>query len=200
MNMIKNEEDTQPETKVVNQAEVILFNKMLEKRVIMVTGPVNKEMSDRVIQQLLCLAVQEPSKDITLLINSPGGHVTEGLAIHDVMKSIPCDVSTICMGMAASMGSFLLASGTKGKRFSLPNAEIMIHQVSGGISGKVTDMKIHANLLKDTKVKLNQMLADYTGKNIEQIEKDTNRDNFLTANKAAEYGLVDEVITKLPFF
>lgn len=200
MKIVKNKEETQPTVKGINQTEVILFNKMLEKRVVMVTGEVNKEMSDRVIQQLLCLAVQDPEKDITLLINSPGGHVTEGLAIHDVMEAIPCDVSTICMGMAASMGSFLLASGTKGKRFSLPNSEIMIHQVLGGIQGKVTDMVIQAKMLKSTKIKLNKMLSNYTGQSIEKIEEDTDRDNFLTADQAAEYGLIDGVITKLPFF
>lgn len=200
MNMIKNEEESQTKNKTVNQADVLLFNKLLEKRVVMVTGEVNKEMSDKVIQQLFCLAMQDPTKDITLLINSPGGHVTEGLAIHDVMKSLPCDVSTICMGMAASMGSFLLAAGEKGKRFSLPNAEIMIHQVLGGIEGKVTDMLIQAKMLKSTGVKLNKMLSEYTGKSVEQIEKDTNRDNFLTAEEAAKYGLIDEVITQLPFF
>lgn len=200
MKTVKNKEETQPTVKGINQTEVILFNKMLEKRVVMVTGEVNKEMSDRVIQQLLCLAVQDPEKDITLLINSPGGHVTEGLAIHDVMEAIPCDVSTICMGMAASMGSFLLASGTKGKRFSFPNSEIMIHQVLGGIQGKVTDMAIQAKMLKRTKIKLNKMLSNYTGQSIEKIEEDTDRDNFLTADQAAEYGLIDGVITKLPFF
>lgn len=200
MKTVKSKEENQPTAKGINQTEVILFNKMLEKRVVMVTGEVNKEMSDRVIQQLLCLAVQDPEKDITLLINSPGGHVTEGLAIHDVMEAIPCDVSTICMGMAASMGSFLLASGTKGKRFSLPNSEIMIHQVLGGIQGKVTDMVIQAKMLKSTKIKLNKMLSNYTGQSIEKIEEDTDRDNFLTADQAAEYGLIDGVITKLPFF
>lgn len=199
MDIFKNESDKAPEVKTPNPVESVLFNKMLEKRVIMLTGEVNKEMSDKVIQQLLCLAVQDPEKDITILINSPGGHVTEGLAIHDVMKSLPCEVSTICMGLAASMGSFLLASGTKGKRYSFANSEIMIHQVLGGIGGKVTDMEIQANLLMDTKNKLNKMLSEYTGQTVEKIVEDTDRDYFLTATRAAEYGIIDKVITKIPF-
>ena len=148
--------------------------------------------------QLLYLEGQDPDKDISLYINSPGGSITDGMAIHDTMKYIKCDVSTICVGMAASMGAFLLASGTKGKRFALPNAEIMIHQPligGGGISGQATDIKIHADHIIRIKEKMNTMLSEYTGQPLEVIKADTERDNYLTAQQAADYGLIDKVIS-----
>ena len=149
-----------------------------------------------VVAQLLYLEGQDPSKDISLYINSPGGSVTAGLAIYDTMQYIKCDVSTICIGMAASMGAFLLAAGAKGKRFALPNSEIMIHQPSGGAQGQATDIMIHADHIIATKKKLNEILAEKTGQPIEVIMKDTERDNFMTAEQAAAYGLVDKVIAK----
>lgn len=151
-----------------------------------------------VVAQLLYLESQDPEKDISLYINSPGGSVTAGMAIYDTMQYIKCDVSTICIGMAASMGSFLLSSGAKGKRFALPNAEIMIHQplIAGGLSGQCTDIKIRADHLVRTKEHLNRILSENTGKSVEIIEKDTDRDNFMTASEAAEYGLIDKVINK----
>ena len=151
--------------------------------------------------QLLYLEGQDPDKDISLYINSPGGSISAGMAIHDTIQYIKCDVSTICMGMAASMGAFLLASGTKGKRFALPNAEIMIHQPliaggqGGGLSGQATDIKIHADHLVRTRAKMNRLLSEYTGQPLEKVELDTERDNFLSAQEAKEYGLIDEVIT-----
>ena len=151
--------------------------------------------------QLLYLEGQDPDKDISLYINSPGGSISAGMAIHDTIQYIKCDVSTICMGMAASMGAFLLASGTKGKRFALPNAEIMIHQPliaggqGGGLSGQATDIKIHADHLVRTRTKMNRLLSEYTGQPLEKVELDTERDNFLSAQEAKEYGLIDEVIT-----
>ena len=154
-----------------------------------------------VVAQLLYLEGQDPDKDISLYINSPGGSISAGMAIHDTIQYIKCDVSTICMGMAASMGAFLLASGTKGKRFALPNAEIMIHQPliaggqGGGLSGQATDIKIHADHLVRTRAKMNRLLSEYTGQPLEKVELDTERDNFLSAQEAKEYGLIDEVIT-----
>ena len=146
--------------------------------------------------QLLYLEGQDPTKDISLYINSPGGSVTAGMSIYDTMQYIKCDVSTICMGMAASMGAFLLAAGTKGKRLALPNSDIMIHQPSGGAQGQATDILIHANHIARTKKKLNEILAERTGQPLEVIERDTERDNFMTAQEAADYGLVDKVIYK----
>ena len=148
-------------------------------------------------RQLLYLEGQDPDKDISLYINSPGGSISAGMAIHDTIQYIKCDVSTICMGMAASMGAFLLASGTKGKRFALPNAEIMIHQplIAGGLSGQATDIKIHADHIIRTRAKMNRLLSEYTGQPLEKVEQDTERDNFLSAQEAKEYGLIDEVIT-----
>ena len=155
-----------------------------------------------IIAQLLYLEGQDPEKDISFYINSPGGSITDGMAIHDTMQYIKCDVSTICVGMAASMGAFLLASGTKGKRFALPNSEILIHQPlisggqGGGLSGQASDIQIHANHLVQIKKKMNRMLSEYTGQPLEVVEKDTDRDNYLTAEEAKAYGLIDEIIVK----
>ena len=149
-----------------------------------------------VVAQLLYLEAQDPDKDVYLYINSPGGSITAGMAIYDTMNYIKCDVSTICVGMAASMGAFLLSSGAKGKRFALPNAEVMIHQPLGGMQGQATDIKIHADRIIKIKEKLNKLLSEQTGKPLEVIEKDTERDNFMTADEAQAYGLVDKVITK----
>lgn len=174
-----------------------IFSRLLNDRIIMLSDEVNDATASLVVAQLLYLEGQDPEKDISLYINSPGGSISAGLAIHDTMKYIKCDVSTICMGMAASMGAFLLASGTKGKRMALPNSEIMIHQpLMGGLKGQATDIKIHADHIVRTKERLNKMLSDYTGQTIEQIALDTERDNFLSAQQALEYGLIDTVIEK----
>nr|WP_319488089.1 ATP-dependent Clp endopeptidase proteolytic subunit ClpP [uncultured Caproiciproducens sp.] len=171
-----------------------IFSRLLNDRIVMLTEEVNDTTSSLVIAQLLYLEGQDPSKDISLYINSPGGSVTAGLAIYDTMQYIKCDVSTICMGMAASMGAFLLAAGAKGKRYALPNSDIMIHQPSGGAQGQATDVMIHADHIIATKKKLNEILAERTGQPIEIITKDTERDNFMTAETAAKYGLIDKVI------
>ena len=160
----------------------------------MLTEEVNDTSASVVVAQLLYLEGQDPSKDISLYINSPGGSVTAGMSIYDTMQYIKCDVSTICMGMAASMGAFLLAAGTKGKRLALPNSDIMIHQPSGGAQGQATDIMIHADHIIRTKKKLNQILSERTGQPLEVIERDTERDNFMTAEEAAAYGLIDKVI------
>ena len=173
-----------------------IFSRLLNDRIIMLTGEVNDAMASVVVAQLLYLEGQDPEKDISVYINSPGGSVTSGLAIYDTMQYIRCDVSTICMGMAASMGAFLLSAGTKGKRFALPNSDIMIHQPSGGAQGQATDILIHANHIARTKKKLNEILAERTGQPLEVIERDTERDNFMSAQEAADYGLVDKVIYK----
>ena len=162
----------------------------------MLTGEVDDAMASVVVAQLLYLEGQDPEKDISVYINSPGGSVTSGMAIYDTMQYIRCDVSTICMGMAASMGAFLLSAGTKGKRFALPNSDIMIHQPSGGAQGQATDINIHAQHILDIKKRLNEILAKNTGQPLEVIERDTERDNFMTAQQAMEYGLVDKVIEK----
>ena len=162
----------------------------------MLTDEVNDVTSSLVVAQLLYLEGQDPSKDISLYINSPGGSVTAGMAIYDTMQYIKCDVSTICMGMAASMGAFLLAAGTKGKRLSLPNSDIMIHQPSGGAKGQATDIMIHANYITKKKKLLNEILAERTGQPLETIMQDTERDNFMTAQEALEYGLIDRIIDK----
>ncbi len=161
----------------------------------MLCEEVNDTSASLVVAQLLYLEGQDPDKDISLYINSPGGSVTAGLAIYDTMQYIKCDVSTICIGMAASMGAFLLSSGAKGKRLALPNSEIMIHQPMGGMQGQVTDIKIHAERYLRIKENLNKMLADNTGKPLEIIQRDTERDNFMSAQEAMEYGLIDKVIT-----
>ena len=173
-----------------------IFSRLLNDRIIMLTDEVNDVTSSLVVAQLLYLEGQDPSKDISLYINSPGGSVTAGMAIYDTMQYIRCDVSTICMGMAASMGAFLLAAGTKGKRLSLPNSDIMIHQPSGGAKGQATDIMIHANYITKKKKLLNEILAERTGQPLEIIMQDTERDNFMTAQEALEYGLIDRIIDK----
>ena len=172
-----------------------IFSRLLKERIIMLGDQVSDQSAELIVAQLLFLEGEDPEKDIQFYINSPGGSVTAGLAIYDTMQFIKCDVSTICVGMAASMGSFLLAGGTKGKRFSLPNSEILIHQPSGGTEGQASDMLIAAEHIKKTREKLNRILAENTGKPIEQIALDTERDNYLTAQEAMEYGLIDKVIT-----
>ena len=173
-----------------------IFSRLLNDRIIMLTGEVDDAMASVVVAQRLYLEGQDPEKDISVYINSPGGSVTSGMAIYDTMQYIRCDVSTICMGMAASMGAFLLSAGTKGKRFALPNSDIMIHQPSGGAQGQATDINIHAQHILDIKKRLNEILAKNTGQPLEVIERDTERDNFMTAQQAMEYGLVDKVIEK----
>ena len=173
-----------------------IFSRLLNDRIIMLTDEVNDVTSSLVVAQLLFLEGQDPSKDISLYINSPGGSVTAGMAIYDTMQYIKCDVSTICMGMAASMGDFLLAAGAKGKRLSLPNSDIMIHQPSGGAKGQATDIMIHANYITKKKQLLNEILAERTGQSLETIMRDTERDNFMTAQEALEYGLIDKIIDK----
>lgn len=171
-----------------------IFSRLLNDRIIFLSEEVNDTTASLVVAQLLYLEAQDPDKDIQFYINSPGGSVTAGMAIYDTMKYIKCDVSTICVGMAASMGAFLLSSGTKGKRFALPNAEIMIHQPSGGAKGQVTDIQIHAQRILDIKKRLNEILAENTGKPYEQVAADCERDHFLSAEEAKEYGIVDQVI------
>ena len=173
-----------------------IFSRLLNDRIIMLNEEVNATTASLVVAQLLYLEGQDPNKDISLYINSPGGSVTDGMAIYDTMQYIKCDVSTICMGMAASMGAFLLAAGTKGKRYALPNADIMIHQPSGGAQGQATDIEIHTQHILHTKQKLNEILAKNTGQPLETIKADTERDNFMTAQQALEYGLIDKVIEK----
>ena len=171
-----------------------IFSRLLNDRIVMLNEDVNSASAGVIVAQLLYLEGQDPEEDISLYINSPGGVITDGMAIYDTMQYIKCDVSTICIGMAASMGSFLLAAGTKGKRFALPNSEIMIHQPSGGAQGQATDISIHADHILRTKKRLNTILSQRTGQPIEVIERDTERDNFMTAQQALEYGLIDKVI------
>ena len=171
-----------------------IFSRLLNDRIVMLNEDVNNASAGVIVAQLLYLEGQDPEKDISLYINSPGGVITDGMAIYDTMQYIKCDVSTICIGMAASMGSFLLAAGAKGKRFALPNSEIMIHQPSGGAQGQATDISIHADHILRTKKRLNTILSPRTGQPIEVIERDTERDNFMTAQQALEYGLIDKVI------
>ena len=173
-----------------------IYSRLLNDRIIMLCEEVNDTTASLVVAQLLYLEAQDPDKDISLYINSPGGSVTAGMAIYDTMNYIKCDVSTICIGMAASMGAFLLSSGAKGKRFALPNSEIMIHQPLGGMQGQASDIKIHADHILHTRERLNRILASNTGKPLEIIERDTERDNFMTAAEAAEYGLIDKVYEK----
>ena len=173
-----------------------IFSRLLNDRIIMLNEEVNATTASLVVAQLLYLEGQDPSKDISLYINSPGGSVTDGLAIYDTMRYIKCDVSTICMGLAASMGAFLLSAGTKGKRYALPNADIMIHQPSGGYQGQATDIQIHTNHILHIKQKLNTILSENTGQPLDVIARDTERDNFMTAAQALEYGLIDKVIEK----
>lgn len=171
-----------------------IYSKLLNDRIIFLGGEVNDDIANLIVAQLLYLESQDPDKDIHLYINSPGGVVTAGFAIYDTMKYIKCDVSTICVGMAASMGAFLLAGGEKGKRYALKNADIMIHQPSGGSKGQATDMKIMVDWVLGHKRRLNRILSENTGKSIEQIEIDTDRDNFMSADAAKEYGLIDKVL------
>lgn len=173
-----------------------IFSRLLNDRIIILNEEVNNASAGVVVAQLLYLEGQDPEKDISLYINSPGGVITDGMAIYDTMQYIKCDVSTICLGMAASMGAFLLAAGAKGKRFALPNSEIMIHQPSGGAQGQATDISIHANHILRVKDKLNHILSERTGQPLEIIQKDTERDNFMTAQEALEYGLIDKVLEK----
>ncbi len=171
-----------------------IFSRLLNDRIILLNEDVNSASAGVIVAQLLYLEGQDPEKDISLYINSPGGVITDGMAIYDTMQYIKCDVSTICIGMAASMGAFLLAAGAKGKRFALPNSEIMIHQPSGGAQGQATDISIHANHILHVKKKLNTILSERTGQPLEVVERDTERDNFMTAQEALEYGLIDKVI------
>ena len=173
-----------------------IFSRLLNDRIVILNDEVNSATASVVVAQLLYLESQDPTKDISLYINSPGGSVTDGFAIYDTMNYIKCDVSTICMGMAASMGAFLLSSGAKGKRIALPNSTIMIHQPLGGYKGQATDMEIHTKYMLDTKARLNQILSENTGKPLDVIKNDTERDNFMTAQQAMEYGLIDKVIDK----
>ncbi len=173
-----------------------IFSRLLNDRIVMLTDEVNNTTASLVVAQLLYLEGQDATKDIHLYINSPGGSVTAGMSIFDTMQYIKCDVSTICMGMAASMGAFLLSAGAKGKRYTLPNSTIMIHQPSGGAQGQATDIMIHADYIVKTKQRLNQILAENTGQPIEVIARDTERDNFMDAEAALAYGLVDKIISK----
>ncbi|MBQ7235967.1 MAG: ATP-dependent Clp endopeptidase proteolytic subunit ClpP [Clostridia bacterium] len=175
-----------------------IYSRLLEDRVIFLTGEINDAVADAVVAQLIFLESKDPNKDICLYINSPGGSVTAGMAIYDTMNYIKCDVSTICIGLAASMGAFLLSSGAKGKRYALPNSEIMIHQPLGGAQGQASDIKIQADHIIKTKHRLNTILAANSGKPYEVVEKDTDRDNYLSAEDAKEYGLIDAVIAKRP--
>ena len=171
-----------------------IFSRLLNDRIVFLSDEVNDATASLVVAQLLFLEAEDPDKDIYFYINSPGGSVTAGMAIYDTMNFIKCDVSTICIGMAASMGAFLLSSGAKGKRIALPNSEIMIHQPLGGARGQATDIKIQADLILRTRDNLNRILANNTGRSIEEIARDTERDNFMTANQALEYGLIDKVL------
>ena len=173
-----------------------IFSRLLNDRIIFLSEEVNDTTASLIVAQLLYLEAQDPDKDIQFYINSPGGSVTAGMAIYDTMQYIKCDVSTICIGMAASMGAFLLSSGAKGKRFALPNAEIMIHQPSAGTQGQITDMAIHLKRLEIVKERMNRILSENTGKSIETVTADCERDNFMTAQEALEYGLIDQVIER----
>ncbi|EYE89007.1 ATP-dependent Clp protease proteolytic subunit [Fervidicella metallireducens AeB] len=173
-----------------------IYSRLLKERIVFLGDEVNDQTASLVVAQLLFLEAEDPDKDIYLYINSPGGSITAGMAIYDTMNYIKPDVATICTGMAASMGAFLLAAGAKGKRFSLPNSTIMIHQPLGGAKGQASDIAIHAEYIIKTKKKLNEILSERTGQPLEKIERDTDRDNFMSAQEALEYGLIDEVITK----
>lgn len=175
-----------------------IYSRLLEERVIFLLGEVNEESANLVVAQMFYLYHQDPKADIHFYINSPGGSVTDGMGIYDVMKYVTCDVATYCIGLAASMGSTLLAAGTKGKRYALPHAEVMIHQVLGGARGPATDIEIRTRHLLRTKDAMNRLLAQMTGQPLERVQKDTDRDNFMTAQEAKEYGLIDHVIDKIP--
>jgi ATP-dependent Clp protease protease subunit len=173
-----------------------LYSRLLEDRIIFLSGPIDDNVANTVVAQLLYLEGKDPTKDICLYINSPGGSVSAGLAIYDTMNYIKCDVSTICIGMAASMGAFLLSSGTKGKRYALPNSEIMIHQPLGGAQGQASDIKIHAEHILRTKAKLNRILSENSGNDLATIERDTDRDYYMSAEEARAYGLIDKVFVR----
>lgn len=173
-----------------------IYSRLLKERVIFLTGQVEDHMANLIVAQLLFLESENPEKDIYIYINSPGGSVTAGLAIYDTMRYIKCDIATVCVGQAASMGAFLLSGGTKGKRYCLPNARVMIHQPLGGFQGQATDFEIHAREILTIKEKLNRLMAEHTGKSYEEIVKGTERDNFLSAQQALEYGLVDTIFVK----
>ena len=176
-----------------------IYSRLLKDRIVFCSGTVESTMADIIIAQLLFLESEDPKKDITLYIHSPGGHVTAGMAIYDTMQLIKPDVATVCTGMAASMGAVLLTAGAKGKRYVLPNAEVMIHQPLGGMEGQATDIEIHANHIIRTKDRLNHIISYHSGQKFEKVEKDTDRDNFMTAEQAVDYGLVDKVIGNLEF-
>lgn len=173
-----------------------IYSRLLKDRIIFISGEINDQMADLIVAQLLFLESEDPNKDIQMYINSPGGSVSAGFAIYDTMQYVKCDVSTICIGMAASMGAFLLAAGEKGKRFALPNSDIMIHQPLGGAQGQAEDIRIHAEKIIKIREKLNQILSERTGQPLDVIERDTDRDKFLEAQEAKEYGLIDKVIEK----
>ncbi|MBU2578911.1 ATP-dependent Clp protease proteolytic subunit, partial [Patescibacteria group bacterium] len=171
-----------------------IFSRLLEERVVFITGPIDDGLANLVIAEILFLAAKDPARDIQIYINTPGGVVTAGLAIYDTMQHVDCDISTICVGTAASMGATLLAAGTPGKRFALPNAEILLHQVAGGVTGQATEVEIMAKQILKTREKLNQILVKHTGQSLKKIEQDTDRDFYLSAEQAKEYGIIDEVI------
>src|SRR5690625_2768729 len=173
-----------------------IYSRLLKDRIIMLGSPIDDNVANSIVAQLLFLEAEDPNKDISLYINSPGGSITAGMAIYDTMQFIKSDVSTICIGMAASMGAFLLAAGTKGKRFALPNSEVMIHQPLGGTQGQASDIEIHAKRIIRMREKLNQILADRTGQPLDVIQADTDRDNFMSAERAVEYGLIDKVLER----
>jgi|LakMenEpi03Aug12_release.lakeMendotaPanAssembly.Ray.scaffolds.fasta_scaffold03237_4 ATP-dependent Clp protease protease subunit len=181
-----------------NDRAMDIYSRLLEERVIFLLGEVNEESANLVVAQMFFLYHQDPKADIHFYINSPGGSVTDGMGVYDVMKYISCDVATYCIGLAASMGSTLLAAGTKGKRYALPHAEVMIHQVLGGARGPATDIEIRTKHLLRTKDSMNRLLAQMTGQPLARVEKDTDRDNFMSAQEAKEYGLIDHVIDKIP--
>lgn len=171
-----------------------IYSRLLKDRIVFLGTGINDQVANAVIAQMLFLSNENPSKDITLYIHSPGGHVTAGLAIYDTMQYVKCDVSTVCIGMAASMGAILLCGGTKGKRFALPNAEVMIHQPLGGVEGQATDISIHATHILKTKSRLNEIIVKHSGQKMAKVERDTDRDYFMSADEAKEYGIIDEVI------
>ncbi|WP_281418614.1 ATP-dependent Clp endopeptidase proteolytic subunit ClpP [Desertibacillus haloalkaliphilus] len=174
-----------------------IYSRLLKDRIIFIGSPIDDQIANSVVAQLLFLAADDPEKDISLYINSPGGSITAGMAIYDTMQYIKPDVSTICVGMAASMGSFLLMAGAKNKRFALPNSEVMIHQPLGGVKGQAADIKIHADWILKTKEKVNQLYAKHTGQPVDKIQADTERDNFLSADEAKQYGLIDAVVSEV---
>ncbi len=175
-----------------------IYSRLLKDRIILLGSPIDDQVANSVVAQLLFLEAEDPGKDISLYINSPGGSITAGMAIYDTMNFIKSDVSTICIGMAASMGAFLLAAGTKGKRFALPNSEIMIHQPLGGAQGQATDIEIHARRIINIKKRMNKILSEKTGQPLEVIERDTERDNFMTAEESVDYGLIDKILERQP--